>query len=90
MKDLTKAFEVLAAGKPVLVTDDESRENEGDVILSAQTATTEWMAWTIRHSSGYLCAPLPGQLADRLDLPLMVGDNADPLRTGLGSDRVSA
>lgn len=81
MNDPTKAFEALAAGKPVLVTDDESRENEGDVILSAQTATTEWMAWTIRHSSGYLCAPLPGQLADRLDLPLMVRDNADPLRT---------
>lgn len=81
MKDLSAAFAALAAGKPVLVTDDESRENEGDIILSAQTATTEWMAWTIRHSSGYLCAPMPGELTDRLDLPLMVRDNADPLRT---------
>ena len=39
------------------------------------------MAWTIRHSSGYLCAPMPDEVADRLELPLMVADNRDPLRT---------
>jgi 3,4-dihydroxy 2-butanone 4-phosphate synthase/GTP cyclohydrolase II len=39
------------------------------------------MAWTIRHSSGYLCAPMPDEVADRLELPLMVSDNRDPLRT---------
>lgn len=75
------ALDALAAGRPVLVTDDESRENEGDVILAAQTATKEWMAWTVRHTSGYLCAPLPADRADRLGLPMMVRDNADPLRT---------
>ncbi|GGK82898.1 3,4-dihydroxy-2-butanone-4-phosphate synthase [Ornithinimicrobium pekingense] len=75
------ALEALRAGRPVLVLDDVDRENEGDVILAAETLTTAWMGWTVRHSSGYVCAPLPGDLADRLELPLMVEDNEDLLRT---------
>jgi len=63
------------------VTDDEDRENEGDVILAAATATTEWMAWTIRHTSGYICVPMSEARADRLGLPLMVADNQDPRHT---------
>lgn len=78
---IEEAFEALKAGLPVLVLDDENRENEGDVILSAATLTTDWMAWTIRHTSGYICAPMPAVLADHLGLPLMVTDNRDPLRT---------
>ena len=76
-----EALAALRAGRPVLVTDDEDRENEGDVVLAAETLTPEWMAWTIRHSSGYICAPMPDEVADRLSLPLMVPDNRDPLRT---------
>lgn len=76
-----EALAALRAGRPVLVTDDEDRENEGDVVLAAETVTPEWMAWTIRHSSGYICAPMPDEVADRLALPLMVPDNRDPLRT---------
>jgi 3,4-dihydroxy 2-butanone 4-phosphate synthase / GTP cyclohydrolase II len=76
-----EALEAIRRGLPVLVTDDADRENEGDVVLAAQTLTVEWMAWTIRHTSGFLCAPLPEALADRLALPLMVTANADPLRT---------
>src|SRR6478609_9451338 len=75
------ALAALREGRPVLVTDSENRENEGDVILAAQTLTDEWLAWTIRHTSGYVCAPLTGEAADRLGLPLMVADNRDPLRT---------
>ncbi|MCW2812455.1 MAG: cyclohydrolase [Friedmanniella sp.] len=75
------ALEALRQGRPVLVTDDADRENEGDVILAAETLTTAWMAWTIRHSSGYICAPMTRQRADELALPLMVRENADPLRT---------
>jgi 3,4-dihydroxy 2-butanone 4-phosphate synthase/GTP cyclohydrolase II len=81
LSTIEDAFEALRAGLPVLVLDDENRENEGDVILAAATLTTEWMAWTIRHTSGYICAPMPETLADRLGLPLMVADNRDPLRT---------
>jgi len=81
LSTIEEAFEALRAGLPVLVTDDEDRENEGDVILAAATATTEWMAWTIRHTSGYICAPMSESRADRLGLPLMVADNRDPRRT---------
>src|SRR5665647_312071 len=81
LSTIEQAFEALKAGLPVLVTDDENRENEGDVILAAATATTKWMAWTIRHTSGYICVPMSESRADRLGLPLMVVDNRDPRRT---------
>ncbi|QQS00878.1 MAG: 3,4-dihydroxy-2-butanone-4-phosphate synthase [Austwickia sp.] len=71
----------LRAGRPVLVLDDADRENEGDVILAAETLTAPWLAWTIRHSSGYLCAPMTDARADALELPPMVADNQDPRRT---------
>lgn len=74
---LARALEALRAGRPVLVADASSRENEVDAILAANTATPEWMGWIIRHSSGLLCAPLPGALADRLELPLMVERSED-------------
>ena len=78
---IEQALEALRAGRPVLVLDDEDRENEGDVVLAAQTLTDAWLAWTIRHTSGYICAPVTAEVADRLALPLMVRDNRDPLRT---------
>lgn len=78
---IERALQELRDGRPILVLDDEDRENEGDVILSAQTLTEEWLGWTIRHTSGYLCAPMPASRADALDLPLMVTRNTDPLRT---------
>ena len=86
MTDITlgtveEALEALRQGKPVLVADSPDRENEADVILAAQHATAEWVAWTIRNSSGYLCAPLPAARADALDLPLMVPHSQDPRRT---------
>ena len=81
LSSVEEALAALRAGRPVLGADDEDRENVGDVILAAETLTPEWMAWTIRHSSGYICAPMPDEVADRLALPLMVPDNRDPLRT---------
>jgi 3,4-dihydroxy 2-butanone 4-phosphate synthase/GTP cyclohydrolase II len=76
-----EALEALRAGRPVIVVDSPDREDEADVVLAAQSATTEWVAWTIRHSSGYLCAPMPAARADALDLPLMVPTSQDPRRT---------
>ncbi|WP_437584350.1 3,4-dihydroxy-2-butanone-4-phosphate synthase [Paramicrobacterium sp. CJ85] len=91
---IPEALEALRQGKPVLVADDESRENEGDVILSAELATQEWLAWTIRHTSGYICAPMTNEIADRLHLPLMVENSEDPRGTAYtisvdAADRVS-
>ncbi|MBD8206493.1 GTP cyclohydrolase II [Microbacterium sp. CFBP 8790] len=77
LSTIPKALEALRQGRPILVADDEDRENEGDVILSAQLATPEALAWTVRWSSGYVCAPMPGEWADRLDLPPMVAVNED-------------
>ncbi len=81
--DLTiaAALEALRAGKPVLVTDDADRENEGDAILAAELATPEWIGWTVRHTSGMLCAPMPADRAEALGLPRMVERNEDSLRT---------
>ncbi|KAE8762961.1 3,4-dihydroxy-2-butanone-4-phosphate synthase [Georgenia thermotolerans] len=75
------ALDALRRGRPVLVADDAGRENEVDVVLAARTASAEWLAWTVRHSSGYLCAPMPAARADALDLPPMVSRSEDPRRT---------
>ncbi|WP_163544359.1 bifunctional 3,4-dihydroxy-2-butanone-4-phosphate synthase/GTP cyclohydrolase II [Occultella kanbiaonis] len=78
---VSHAVAELAAGRPVVVVDDEDRENEGDLIFSAAAATPELLAMTVRYSSGIVCAPMPGAHADRLGLPLMVERTEDPLRT---------
>jgi 3,4-dihydroxy 2-butanone 4-phosphate synthase / GTP cyclohydrolase II len=75
------ALAALRAGRPVLVADSPDRENEADVILAAELADPAWVAWTIRHSSGYLCAPMTAERADALELPLMVPQSQDPRRT---------
>jgi 3,4-dihydroxy 2-butanone 4-phosphate synthase len=65
----------------VIVLDSTSRENEGDLILSAQDCTTEKMAFMIRYTSGYICAPVAHDRTDTLGLAPMVTDNRDPNRT---------
>jgi 3,4-dihydroxy 2-butanone 4-phosphate synthase len=65
----------------VIVLDSTSRENEGDLIMAAQDCTTEKMAFIIRYTSGYICAPVGHHRTTALDLPAMVVDNADPNRT---------
>lgn len=71
------AVAAILAGRPVIVADNEDRENEGDVILSAELATAEWVAWTVRWSSGLLCAPMTNEVADQIELPMMVERNED-------------
>ncbi|MCK2245489.1 MULTISPECIES: bifunctional 3,4-dihydroxy-2-butanone-4-phosphate synthase/GTP cyclohydrolase II [unclassified Crossiella] len=67
----------IAAGRPVIVVDDEDRENEGDIIFAAEKATPELIAFTVRYTSGYICVPLPEADCDRLDLPPMYHTNQD-------------
>ncbi len=71
----------IAAGKAVVVVDDEDRENEGDIIFAAARATPDLMAFTIRHSSGVICVPMPADMLDRLEIPLMTPHNKDRMRT---------
>ena len=78
---VVEALEALKAGKPVFVVDSRNRENEGDAIMAAQFATPEWIAWMVKHTSGFLCAPMAESLANRLELPLMTNNNQDRYRT---------
>lgn len=81
LDDIEEAIADIAAGKAVVVVDDEDRENEGDIIFAAAKATPELMAFTIRHSSGVICVPMPADMLDRLEIPLMTPHNKDKLRT---------
>ena len=77
MSTLDTAIAELKAGKPIIVVDSPDRENEGDIVMAAQFATAEWLAFTIRHTSGFLCAPMTNGRANELELPLMVENNQD-------------
>lgn len=77
LDSIADAISAFAAGKALLVVDDEDRENEGDIIFAAQFATPALMGWTIRYSSGVICTPLSGERADALELPPMVSENQD-------------
>ncbi len=75
------AIEAFARGEMVVVTDDDNRENEGDLILAASLATPEQLGFMIRHTSGIVCTAIPRQTARRLNLQPMVADNDAPLNT---------
>jgi len=74
---IEQAIADIAAGKAVIVVDDEDRENEGDLIFAAEHATPELIAFMVRYTSGYICVPLPGADCDRLELPPMYHTNQD-------------
>ena len=71
------AVAALAAGGAIVVVDDADRENEGDLVLAAESVTEEHMAFLVRHTTGIICAPMPAQRCDELGLPQMVSDNTD-------------
>ena len=69
------AIQDYRAGRFVIVVDDESRENEGDLCLPAEFATPENIAFMLRYTSGVICVPLTGERLDRLNIPMMVQNN---------------
>jgi 3,4-dihydroxy 2-butanone 4-phosphate synthase/GTP cyclohydrolase II len=75
------AIAAIAAGELIVVVDDEDRENEGDLIMAAEKAKPEQVAFMIRHTSGILCTPLTPEDAARLHLAPMVQVNNAPLET---------
>lgn len=75
--DIPSAIEAFRNGEFLVVMDDESRENEGDLIIAAEKVTQEKMAFLVRYSSGYVCVPLSTARADDLDLPMMLKDRTD-------------
>src|ERR687894_341243 len=78
---VTEAVEAFARGEIVIVTDDDERENEGDLIVAASLCTPEKMAFIIRNTCGIVCAPLTLDEAKRLRLDPMVASNDAPLGT---------
>jgi len=74
-ESVREAIEAIARGEIVVVTDDDDRENEGDLIIAAAHATPEKMAFIIRHTCGIVCAPVTGEIARRLHLAPMVADS---------------
>ena len=71
----------IAAGKMVIVVDDEDRENEGDLIFAAEKVTPELIGFMVRHCSGIICVPMEGERLEELNLPLMAVDNTEAMRT---------
>jgi 3,4-dihydroxy 2-butanone 4-phosphate synthase/GTP cyclohydrolase II len=67
----------LRAGRPVVVVDDEDRENEGDLIVAAELVTEQTMSFLIRHTSGLICVGMEGRRLEELDLPQMVAHGQD-------------
>jgi 3,4-dihydroxy 2-butanone 4-phosphate synthase/GTP cyclohydrolase II len=78
---IDEAVAALAVGGTVLVVDDEDRENEGDLIMAAEHATTDAVAYFLEHTSGFLCVALDEQRSDDLELDLMVSANTESQRT---------
>jgi 3,4-dihydroxy 2-butanone 4-phosphate synthase/GTP cyclohydrolase II len=75
------AIAAIAAGQMVIVTDDEDRENEGDLIMAASKATPEAINMMVRYGTGIVCVPMLGHHLDRLGLGPMVAKNRDAHRT---------
>jgi 3,4-dihydroxy 2-butanone 4-phosphate synthase/GTP cyclohydrolase II len=81
LDNIEDALKVIASGGMVVVIDDEGRENEGDLIMAAELATPEALAFIIRYTSGVVCTALPAARLAQLQLPLMVSDNNEAMGT---------
>ncbi|KDN40176.1 hypothetical protein K437DRAFT_227481 [Tilletiaria anomala UBC 951] len=78
---IDSALESFSRGEFVIVLDDEDRENEGDLIVAAESITTEQMAWFIRHTSGYICISVHPSVLTSLHIPMMVPNNTEKHKT---------
>ena len=78
---IEETIAAIGRGEIVVVVDDAQRENEGDLIMAAEFATPEKIAFFLSHTSGVICMPMTGERLDELELPPMVADNTDPRRT---------
>ena len=81
LNTIREAIDAIAAGKFVVVVDDEDRENEGDLIIAAESVTAEDMAFMVKYTSGVVCCAITNERADALHLPLMVANNTEAMGT---------
>lgn len=78
---IPKAIEDIKAGRFVIIVDDESRENEGDLVIAAEKVTPEAINFMAKHGRGLICLPIIGQRLDELEIPLMVQNNTSQYST---------
>jgi len=78
---IEEAIQDFSQGKPIIIADDESRENEGDVIVSAQFATPDAIKFMATECKGLICLAIDSKIAAKLELPQMVDDNTESMRT---------
>ncbi|MEU9205975.1 bifunctional 3,4-dihydroxy-2-butanone-4-phosphate synthase/GTP cyclohydrolase II [Streptomyces sp. NPDC048332] len=78
---VAQAIRDIAAGRPVVVVDDEDRENEGDLVIAAEKATPEIVAFMMSECRGLICAPMENDELERLELPQMVTHNTESMKT---------
>lgn len=81
LSKIEDALETLARGGMVVVVDDEDRENEGDIIVASDHVTSETIAFMMKHARGLVCIAMEGDRLDALDIPLMVPNNTEYLKT---------
>lgn len=81
MSSIEQALKTIHTGGMVIVVDDEDRENEGDLVLAAEFATPDKIAFITRYCTGIICAPMTADIADRLELPLIVKKNNEAMTT---------
>ncbi len=77
LNTIDEALQALQAGKPIIVVDDEDRENEGDLVVAAQFATAKMINFMAQHARGLICVALPGSTLDRLKIPMMVSQDGN-------------
>lgn len=80
-RNVQNAIDELRAGKPIVLVDEHDRENEGDIVIAAETATVDNLVFTMNKARGLMCIPCDGEILDRLQIPMMVSENTDKNET---------
>jgi 3,4-dihydroxy 2-butanone 4-phosphate synthase len=78
---IEQAVEAIARGEMVVVVDDQDRENEGDIVVASEAVTPQHIAFMMNHARGLVCVAMDGERLDALDIPLMVRNNTESLKT---------
>ena len=78
---IEEAVQAIARGEMVVVVDDQDRENEGDIVVASAAVTPQHIAFMVNHARGLVCVAMQGERLDALDIPLMVRNNTESLKT---------
>lgn len=81
LSKIEDAVNAIARGEMVIVVDDENRENEGDILIASETITPQAIAFMMNHARGLICVCVEGERLDELDIPLMVAQNTESMKT---------